>query len=46
MRLDEAIEVAQTCGVEMPVFYGQVVIRIKAGAVSAVDVTQTFVPST
>ena len=42
MTKGQAIEIAETQGAFTPDFYGEVVLRIKAGGVSAVDVKRTF----
>ena len=42
MKIADAVRVAETCGADTAPFYGEVVIRIKAGGVTSVDVKQTF----
>ena len=43
MTRQRAMEIAEAKGAFDPTFYGEVVIRIKAGGVTAVEVKQTFV---
>jgi len=43
MSLEDAILLAEKEGARTPEFFGEVVIRIKAGGVSGVDVKRTFI---
>lgn len=39
---EEAVEIAEKCGAFEPAFFGEVVMKIKHGGVTSVDVKQTF----
>ena len=43
MTVDDAVLIARQEGAFEPDFYGDVLLRIKSGGISSVDVKQTFV---
>lgn len=43
MTLQQAVGVAEACGVSEPVFYGEVIIKIRGGEVVLTKISQEFI---